>query len=263
VSRALAAHPAVRVTGRDPHVGVHLAAWARSAGHRVEDDVVVRGPYDDRRMAGAGRAGAPMGVVAHPPATWGLAARGALVEVGGPALHSADLDERDEVWTDLAPSLYAQAAAGQWDPATAVDWSAPVRLPDEVEGAVVQVMTYLVENEQAALMLPARFLARVHPHFREVVQFLATQIADGESQGEHTRRHQNRRAGRAEGHGRGGRERRRTTGKAERDRMHRRPPGGPTPAKGRSRRSGRRGGHPEQVSQALEVVPVLGAEIAG
>ena len=28
-------------------------------------------------------------------------------------------------------------------------------------------MTYLVENEQAALMVPARFLGRIHPHFRE------------------------------------------------------------------------------------------------
>ena len=39
-------------------------------------------------------------------------------------------------------------------------------------------MTYLVENEQAALVVPARFLARVHPHFREVLQLLAVQVAD-------------------------------------------------------------------------------------
>ena len=89
-----------------------------------------------------------------------------------------DLDERTEVWTDLAPRLYAQAAAGQWDPATAIDWGHSQALPDDVEAAVVQVMTYLIENEQAALMVPSRFLSRVHPHFREVVQFLATQIAD-------------------------------------------------------------------------------------
>jgi hypothetical protein len=81
------------------------------------------------------------------------------------------------VWTDLAPKLYAQAAAGQWDPATAIEWSPP-DLPDDVESAVIEVMTYLVENEQAALMVPARFLGRIHPHFREVVQFLATQVAD-------------------------------------------------------------------------------------
>jgi hypothetical protein len=39
-------------------------------------------------------------------------------------------------------------------------------------------MTYLVENEQAARVIPARLLARVHPHFREVQQLLAVQAAD-------------------------------------------------------------------------------------
>src|SRR5690606_6151126 len=50
--------------------------------------------------------------------------------------------------------------------------------PGEVEDAVVQVMTYLIENEAAALQVPARFLAQVHPHFREVLQVLALQAAD-------------------------------------------------------------------------------------
>jgi hypothetical protein len=42
----------------------------------------------------------------------------------------------------------------------------------------VQIMTYLIENETAALLVPARFLGRMHPHFREVVQLLALQAAD-------------------------------------------------------------------------------------
>jgi len=138
----------------------------------------VRGDAGDKRLAGAVRAGGPDAVVDRAPKQWGLAARGALVESGGPALVTADLDCRESVWTELAPKLYAQAAAGQWDPASAIDWTAPCDLPDEIEDAVVQVMTYLVENEQAALMVPSRFLARIHPHFREVVQFLATQVAD-------------------------------------------------------------------------------------
>jgi hypothetical protein len=53
-------------------------------------------------------------------------------------------------------------AAGQWEPATEVDWSATVALPAEIEDAVVQVMTYLVENEHAALMIPARMLANLN-----------------------------------------------------------------------------------------------------
>ena len=39
-------------------------------------------------------------------------------------------------------------------------------------------MTYLVENEQAALVIPARLLSQIHPHFREVMQLLAAQAAD-------------------------------------------------------------------------------------
>ena len=174
--------------GRDPHLTVHVPAWARAHGHVVRTDdgglLLVKGPADDARWRGAVRAGGPgtqpgpTGIVDRAPATWGLAARGALVEDGGPPLQHADLDRRDEVWADIAPKLYAQALAGQWDPAAAVDWTAPLHPDPSVEAAVVQVMTYLVENEQAALVVPARFIARVHPHFREVVQLLAVQAAD-------------------------------------------------------------------------------------
>jgi hypothetical protein len=69
-------------------------------------------------------------------------------------------------------------AAGQWEPATEVDWSATVALPAEIEDAVVQVMTYLVENEHTALMISARMLANLNPHYRAVMQLLANQVAD-------------------------------------------------------------------------------------
>lgn len=170
------------VTGRHPALRVHLAAWCREHGHRLAADedtpTVIKGAAEERRWRGAQRAGAAQG----PPDTtadprWGLAARGALVEAGGPPI-GAEWTEREHVWADIAPRLYAAAAAGQWDPATAVGWSAPVNVPDEIERAVVQIMTYLVENEQAALIIPARLLSQLHPHFREVMQLLATQAAD-------------------------------------------------------------------------------------
>jgi hypothetical protein len=183
VEHALAALPAgarLTVTGRHPALGVDLRAWCRGRGHRVEDgNVVLKGRASGDRWNGAARAGGvgPDGVVGRPDPAWGLAARGALVEAGAPPT-GFDLDDRDVVWADIAPRLYAQAAAAQWDPAAAVDWDAAEDLPPEIEAAVVQVMTYLVENEQAALVVPARFLGRVHPHFREVVQLLAVQVAD-------------------------------------------------------------------------------------
>jgi len=172
------------VLGTHPALRVHLPAWCRAEGHRVEwpdsrGAVIIRGAGRDGRWLGATRAGAGTqgAVVDRPPARWGLAPRGALVEEGGPEPHF-DLDDRRLVWSEVAPRLYAHAAARQWDPATAVPWDEPFSLPDDVEAAVVQVMTYLVENEQAALIVPARFLGRIHPHFREVVQLLAVQVAD-------------------------------------------------------------------------------------
>jgi hypothetical protein len=209
VARALARlAPGERlaVSGSHPALRLHLAAWCRAHGHRLADTdapggtlpgtggrdgagmgpggaapalIVVKGSADDRRWVGAQRAGDAAG----PPAaradqTWGLAARGALVEAGGPPI-GAHWTQREHVWADIAPRLYAAAAASQWDPATAVDWAAPLgAVPEEVERAVVQIMTYLVENEQAALIIPARLLSQLHPHYREVMQLLAAQAAD-------------------------------------------------------------------------------------
>jgi hypothetical protein len=173
------------VTGRHPALAIHLAAWCRAHGHRLgasrlDSDplVVIKGAAGERRWRDAKRAGAANGppeVRADP--RWGLAARGALIEAGGPPI-GAEWTERDHVWADIAPRLYAAAAASQWDPATAVDWTAPAGVPSPVERAVIQIMTYLVENEQAALIIPARLLSQLHPHFREVMQLLASQAAD-------------------------------------------------------------------------------------
>ncbi|MFJ3639590.1 ferritin-like domain-containing protein [Streptomyces sp. NPDC090108] len=178
----------VEVLGTDPALLPHLAAWCRHEGHELraadpgEAPVVARvraGPFTGARLHGAERAGGPGAAqtAGRAPLHWGLAARGALVEAGGPDVPFAVVD-RDIAWTDLAPRLYRQAAAAQWDPEAAVDWDADFALPDEVETAVVQVMTYLVENEQAALVIPGRLLVQVHPHFREVLQLLAVQAAD-------------------------------------------------------------------------------------
>jgi hypothetical protein len=185
VVRGLAGLPVgdqLTVRGRSPALRVHLAAWSRAHGHRLIEDgpwpVIVKGSGDQDRWTGAvraGSAGGPPEAAADP--RWGLAARGALIEAGGPALPS-DLITREAVWSDVAPRLYAAACAAQWDPATAVNWSAQATLPGEIEAAVVQIMTFLVENEQAALLVPARLLGRLHPHFREVMQLLAVQAAD-------------------------------------------------------------------------------------
>jgi hypothetical protein len=184
VARALAASARVEVRGLDPALAIDLPAWCRARGHHVTamhlrdgatTVMVERAPTS--RWTGAARAGAIDDVAPHAPVTWGLAARGALIEDGGPAPSFA-LSDREVVWADEAARLYAQAAASQWDPQAAIPWSAPCAHPRAIEDAIVQIMTFLVENETAALLVPARFLAQVHPHFREVMQLLAVQLAD-------------------------------------------------------------------------------------
>ncbi len=179
IKRALAAHPSVMVRGTSPALRSDLPAWCRANGHTfvLAGDAfsITRSPHD--RWRGAERAGTIEAAVDGPPLRWGLAARGALVEAGAPEL-ALPLATKRDVWADEAARLYAQAAAAQWDPATAIPWDAPADHPPEVEDAVVQVMTYLIENETAALLVPTRFLGRLHPHFREVMQLLAIQGAD-------------------------------------------------------------------------------------
>jgi hypothetical protein len=171
----------IEVCGESPELAVHLRAWARAQGQGFTEANgrlwLTREDYG--RWRGAERAGgvAGAGVVEHPKMSWGLAARGALVEAGPTTLHFP-LAEKSQIWAEEAGRLYAQAAAAQWDPATEIPWDAEITHPEEVEDAVVQVMTYLIENETAALLVPARFLGQLHPHFREVMQLLAITAAD-------------------------------------------------------------------------------------
>ena len=194
VRRALAAVApggVLAVRGRAPGWDHHLAAWCRQQGHDVRWQadadgrplaLVTRGTLAEGRWRGAlstGASGLARGELpaALAPAEWGLAARGATVEAGSPPFAFA-LHRRDELWATTAAELYAQALAAQWDPAQAIDWAAPFELPPAIEAAVVQVMTYLIENENAALLVPARHLGQIHPYYREVLQLLALQCAD-------------------------------------------------------------------------------------
>lgn len=196
VKHALAALPVggqLRVTGSAPGWQAQLSGWCSDQGHglRWEDGagaaqamaIVARGSAQSGRWRGAaqtGRSDARSGgdaVAAQAQPFWGLAARGAQVEAGAPAFHFR-LSDKLQVWTDSAADLYAQAVAAQWNADTDIDWRDAPELPAPVEDAIVQLMTYMVENENAALLVPARFLGQLHPHYRELQAALAIQVAD-------------------------------------------------------------------------------------
>ncbi|MFO1400842.1 MAG: ferritin-like domain-containing protein [Steroidobacteraceae bacterium] len=194
VRRALAELPVgghLRVRGRAPHWDLHLATWCRQQGHGIETRALPQGGVEasvtrsasaEGRWRGAlatGHSQLAPGELPEPEAdpSWGLAARGARVEAGSPALAFGHA-RRDELWAASAGEIYQQGAAAQWDPDAVVDWQAAFELAPAVEAAVAQVMTYLIENENAALIVPARHLGQVPPQYREVQQALALQCAD-------------------------------------------------------------------------------------
>lgn len=125
--------------------------------------------------AAAMLAAVPMPDAATPDTAF--APRGAQVEPGGPT-YPFTLVKRDVVAPPEIAALYDQAVAAQWNAATDIPWNELVELDPRIERAVGQIMTFLAENELAALYVPARFLPRIHPAFVETSMFLATQLAD-------------------------------------------------------------------------------------
>jgi hypothetical protein len=187
----------IAVRGQAPGWQAQLAAWCRAQGHAIvpasdgghavpgyaQDTVWVRkGSAQAGRWRGAVQTGhsdprAERAVAEQAQPFWGLAARGADVEAGSPAFDFR-LTDKTQMWTDSAGDLYAQAVAAQWSADHDIDWGDAPVLPDVIEAAIVQIMTYMVENENAALIVPARFLGQLHPHYRELQAALAIQVAD-------------------------------------------------------------------------------------
>src|SRR5580658_6175991 len=166
------------VCGDSADLASQLAVWCRKEGLRCESRQGVAGTY---RIESAGPALAihtSRGNVSETAAlNWGLAPRGARIEKGGPDF-GFTLRQKRDVWARELNAIYSQATANQWSAARDIPWPELPKLSTEVESAVGQIMTFLTENEFAALYVPARFIPRIHPHYREVVEVLAMQVVD-------------------------------------------------------------------------------------
>ncbi|GAC1368944.1 MAG: hypothetical protein NVSMB32_13930 [Actinomycetota bacterium] len=122
----------------------------------------------------AGRAGE---VPETAPTYYGFVPRGAVAEPGMPS-YPFTLNTKAEVWADNIAGLYEQAKAQQWNASEDIPWDRLEPLPEDMERAVCQIMTFLAENEYLALYIPAKFLPRINARYVEPVLFLATIIND-------------------------------------------------------------------------------------
>jgi hypothetical protein len=188
-------------------VALELPGWLRVAGHQVVDE--------GRETAGAGerwlvrvRRGAVRRVLAEPlpeprapirpPAgtfptrelreaagpmpeqadpSAGFVPPGAIAEAGAPGF-AWRLNRRDDVWADDLDRLVDGASPARWDASRDVPWHEAGPLPDFLERAVCQVVTFIAQNEYAAYYVPARFLAQVNPAYTEVLVWLASHVND-------------------------------------------------------------------------------------
>ena len=128
----------------------------------------------DMRDWFVGRAGrVPEGA----PTYLGFVPRGAVPELGMPE-YPYTLNNKADVWADNVVDLFEQAKAQQWNATTDIPWARLKPLPEPLERAVCQLMTFLAENEYAALYIPAKFLPRINAQYVEVILFLGTVIND-------------------------------------------------------------------------------------
>jgi TusA-related sulfurtransferase len=183
-------------------VALEMPGWARLAGHEVVGEssrdgssvLRVRRGRSRRVLAEALpprggperlRAGGELhtgdwrarGSPPEPGPSAGFAPLGAVPEAGAPE-HHWRLSDPDAVWADDVGDLVEQASAQQWDASRDVPWEAARELDDTTERAVAQVMTFLAQNEYAALYVPAGFLPHVNPQLTELVLWLSSHVHD-------------------------------------------------------------------------------------
>lgn len=200
---AMAGGERLEVATSSRATALELHGWARLAGHEpVGEQIPSGGPYvveiergpfarvladplPGRTSGPPLRGGelhtedlrAPVDVPAVADAASGFAPLGAIAERGAPVFRWT-LNERDAIWADDVAELAEQTSAGQWDASRDIPWEAARGLPDFMEHAVSQVMTFIAQNEYAALYVPAAFLANVNPRYHEMLMWLAGHVHD-------------------------------------------------------------------------------------
>jgi hypothetical protein len=107
----------------------------------------------------------------------GIMFRGAHRTHPAPGLPGA-ITRRDLVWADNLHELIERAKRRQWNAATDIPWAMGLGVRTEIEHALADVLTWMLQQEYAAWYVPAKFLGRIHPAYTEVGLFLSTQVMD-------------------------------------------------------------------------------------
>ncbi|MDE2890619.1 MAG: ferritin-like domain-containing protein [Gemmatimonadota bacterium] len=121
--------------------------------------------------------GRPGAVPDLAPPNHGLAQRGSVVDPKTPDFDFG-IVQKTEVWADNIADLVEQAKQGQWNATTDIPWRDLPELEEDLERAVCQICTFMIQNEYLALYLPAKFIGRIDPCFSEVILFLSSQVMD-------------------------------------------------------------------------------------
>lgn len=194
---------ALELITENPSVSDDLRIWCRRAGHRFagttgengKSIIAIERGRVRRTLADAPEWGVRMPrrgskldmrdwqvgrhatIDDEAPSGGSLAPRGAALEEGAPSIEFS-IRKRSDIWANAISELYEQATSSQWAGARDIPWQELAALDDEVERAVCQIMTFLAENEYAALYVPARFIGQIHPHFTEAALLLTTVMVD-------------------------------------------------------------------------------------
>lgn len=108
---------------------------------------------------------------------WGRAPRGAHRETDFPSFDYR-ITTRSECWADDIADLYEKAKAGQWDATRDLPWGEIGVIDPQVELALCQVLTVLIEFENSAVAMMGRAVHDISPAYHEVQWFLITQEID-------------------------------------------------------------------------------------
>ncbi len=111
------------------------------------------------------------------PRESGFAPLGSIAEHGAPSFDWR-LHRREEIWAPEVADLAEQASGEQWDASRDIPWEAVADVPEHLERAVAQIMTFIAQNEYAALYVPAGFLPQMHPGYAELVMWLSSHVHD-------------------------------------------------------------------------------------